>query len=201
MRVLPRVRPSHRGVQGAHSEARGLPEARGGMDEGAGTHGFPNLLVLVPEEEREGKVATAVRSAVGSLHVSDALASSFPLYVASEDRLTELGMLGRVWWHVSTDGERLSLPDLPGRPRDLYRPHGASGATSPTPIPATAAGSPPPPPRPGSTPCRPDMPLEAAARSRAKRGRTSPPAREGRRRRGRGTRTAAGRSRRHCGTG
>jgi hypothetical protein len=84
--------------------------------------GFPNLLVLVPEEEREGEVATAFRSAVGSLHVSDALASSFPLYVASEDRLTELGVLGRVWWHVSTDGERLSLPDLPARPRDLYRP-------------------------------------------------------------------------------
>jgi hypothetical protein len=52
--------------------------------------GFPNLLVLVPEEEREEKVASAFRSAVAALHVSGSLASSFPLHVASEDRLTDL---------------------------------------------------------------------------------------------------------------
>jgi hypothetical protein len=83
--------------------------------------GFPNLLVLVPEEEREGEVATAYRSATTSLHASGSLASSFPLYVANEDRLTELGVLGPVWKRVSTDGDRLSLMDLPARPRDLYR--------------------------------------------------------------------------------
>jgi hypothetical protein len=91
------------------------------VDEGAGTAGFPNLLVLVPREEREGEVATAFRSAVGSLHVSGSLASSFPLYVASEDRLTGLGVLGAVWTHVPTDGDRLALSELPARPRDLYR--------------------------------------------------------------------------------
>jgi hypothetical protein len=83
--------------------------------------GFPNLLILVPEEEREGEVATAFRSATTSLHTSGSLSSSFPLYVGSEDRLTELGVLGAVWKHVSTDGRRLSLVDLPARPRDLYR--------------------------------------------------------------------------------
>jgi hypothetical protein len=83
--------------------------------------GSPNLLVLVPEEEREGEVATAFRSAVGSLHVAGSLASSFPLFVASEDRLTELGVLGAVWKHVPTDGERLSLIELPARSRDLFR--------------------------------------------------------------------------------
>jgi hypothetical protein len=83
--------------------------------------GFPNLLVVVPEEEREGEVATALRSAVGGLHVSSLLASSFPLYVASEDRLAKLGVLEAVWKHLPTDGERLSLVDLPARPRDLYR--------------------------------------------------------------------------------
>jgi hypothetical protein len=83
--------------------------------------GFPNLLILVPEEEREGEVATAFRSAVGSLHVAGSLASSFPLYVASEDRLTELGVLGPVWMHVPTDGDRHSLTELPARSRDLYR--------------------------------------------------------------------------------
>jgi hypothetical protein len=83
--------------------------------------GFPNLLILVPEEDREEKVASTVRSAVAGLHVSGSLASSFPLYVASEDRLTELGVLGPVWKHVPTDGDRLAFADLPARPRDMYR--------------------------------------------------------------------------------
>ncbi|HEX6579298.1 MAG TPA: replication-relaxation family protein [Actinomycetota bacterium] len=83
--------------------------------------GFPNLLVLVPEEEREEKVASAFRSAVAGHHVSGSLTSSFPLYVASEGPLTDLGVLGPVWKHLLTDGERLSLVDLPARPGDLYR--------------------------------------------------------------------------------
>jgi Replication-relaxation len=83
--------------------------------------GFPNLLVLVPEEEREEKVASAFRSAVAGLQVSGSLASSFPLYVACEDWLTDLGVLGPVWKHVPTDGERLWLVDLPARPGDLDR--------------------------------------------------------------------------------
>jgi hypothetical protein len=83
--------------------------------------GFPNLLVLVPEEEREGDVATAYHSATTSLHVSGSLESSFPLYVASEDRLADLGVLGAVWKHVPTDGERLSLTELPARSGDLFR--------------------------------------------------------------------------------
>ncbi len=82
--------------------------------------GFPNLLVLVPEGVREGEVARAFRAAVRSLHVSGALASSFPLYVASEDHLLTLGVLGPAWKHVPTDGERLALVDLPARPRDLF---------------------------------------------------------------------------------
>jgi hypothetical protein len=83
--------------------------------------GFPNLLVLVPEGEREGEVATAFRSATTSLHASGSLASSFPLYVASEDRVTELGVLGPAWRHLPTDGERLALTELPAQSRDLYR--------------------------------------------------------------------------------
>ncbi|HEX6227894.1 MAG TPA: replication-relaxation family protein [Solirubrobacterales bacterium] len=83
--------------------------------------GLPNLLVLVPEGEREGEVATAYRSAVNTLQVSGSLAGSFPLYVGSEDRLTDLGVLGPGWKHVPIDGERLSLVDLPARSRDLHR--------------------------------------------------------------------------------
>ena len=81
--------------------------------------GFPNLLILVPEGEREEKVASAFRSAIAGLHVSASRAGSFPLYVASEDRLTELGVLGPVWKHVPT-GERLALTELLARSRDLY---------------------------------------------------------------------------------
>jgi hypothetical protein len=83
--------------------------------------GFPNLLVLVPEEEREEEVATAYHMATTSLHASGSLTSSFPLYVGSEDRLTEVGVVGPAWSHVSTDGERLALTELPARCRDLYR--------------------------------------------------------------------------------
>jgi hypothetical protein len=92
-----------------------------GWTRGKELTGFPNLLILVPEEEREEKVASAFRSAVVGLHVSGSLTSSFPLYVVSEDRLTELAVLGPVWKHVPTNDERLALVDLPARPRDLYR--------------------------------------------------------------------------------
>jgi hypothetical protein len=83
--------------------------------------GFPNLLFIVPEWVREGEVGSALRHAIGSLHVGGSVATSFPLHVASEDQLTELGVLGLVWKHLPTDGDRLSLVDLPTRPGDLYR--------------------------------------------------------------------------------
>ena len=83
--------------------------------------GFPNLLIIVPEGVREGEVGSALRHAIGRLHISGSLATSFPLYVANEDRLSERGVLGPAWKHPATDGDRLSLVDLPMRPRDLYR--------------------------------------------------------------------------------
>jgi Replication-relaxation len=82
---------------------------------------FPNLLIVVPEGVREGEVGSALRHAIGSLHIRSSLASSFPLYVASEDGLVEHGVLGHVWRHLPTDGDRVSLLDLPTRPGDLYR--------------------------------------------------------------------------------
>ena len=83
--------------------------------------GFPNLLLIVPEGVREGEVGSALRYAIGRLHVRASLAASLPLYAASEDRLSALGVLGPVWRHLPTDGDRVSLLDLPARPRDLYR--------------------------------------------------------------------------------
>jgi Replication-relaxation len=83
--------------------------------------GLPNLLIIVPEGGREGDVASALRHAIGSVHVSGSLATSFPLYVASEEQLIELGVLAPTWKHLPTDGDRLSLGDLPAQPRDLFR--------------------------------------------------------------------------------
>jgi len=83
--------------------------------------GFPNLLILVPEAERERKVETAFHHATGALHVSGSLASSFPLYVASEDVLTHVGVIAPAWSHLPTKSDRLSLLDLPAGPGDQYR--------------------------------------------------------------------------------
>ena len=83
--------------------------------------GFPNLLLVVPEGVREGEVGSAFRAAVGSLHVSGSLATSFPLYVASEDVLTELGVLGAAWKHLPSDGDRISLVDMPTQPRHVFQ--------------------------------------------------------------------------------
>ncbi len=91
------------------------------MDEGGGALGFPNLLLIVPEGVREREVGSALRYAIGIVQVRRSLATSFPLYVAGEDQLTELGVLGPAWRHLPTDGDRVSLLDLPVRPRDLYR--------------------------------------------------------------------------------
>jgi hypothetical protein len=55
------------------------------------------------------------------LHIRGSLATSFPLYVASEEQLTKLGVLGPAWKHLPTDGEPIALVDLPARPRDLYQ--------------------------------------------------------------------------------
>jgi hypothetical protein len=83
--------------------------------------GFPNLLITVPEAVREGEVGSALRAAAGGIQASGSLATSFPLYVASEDRLLELGVLGAVWKHLPMDADRVSLVDLPSQPHDLYR--------------------------------------------------------------------------------
>jgi hypothetical protein len=83
--------------------------------------GFPNLLIIVPEGVREGEVGSALRHGIRGMHIPGSLATSFPLFVASEDRLSELGVLGPGWKHLPTDGDRLSLLDLPAQPPDLYR--------------------------------------------------------------------------------
>jgi hypothetical protein len=129
--------------------------------------GFPNLLVVVPEAEREYQVATAHRNAAASVHVG----SSFPLYVASEDRLTPGGVLGSVWRHVPTGSEHLSLLDLPASPRNLYRATRCLGRYFIDADPGHRRRIALHPLLLGSAPGRPDMHLETSAPGGAKRGR------------------------------
>jgi hypothetical protein len=92
-----------------------------GWTEDQGLTGFPNLLIIVPEEGRTAGVRSALRHAIERLHIGRSLATSLPLYVAAEDVLTKLGVLAPAWNHLPTEGNRLSLLDLPVRPGELYR--------------------------------------------------------------------------------
>lgn len=107
--------PGHRGVRRALPEARGLSPARGGVDGGAGPSRVPESPHHRSGGVREGEVGSALRHAIGRLHVRGSLATSFPLYVAGEDQLCELGVLGPAWRHLTTDGERLPFVDLPSK--------------------------------------------------------------------------------------
>jgi hypothetical protein len=89
--------------------------------------GFPNVLIIVPEGVREGEVGAALRHAIGRLQVRASLATSFPLYVASEEQLTQLGVLRPAWTHLASDGDHLSLLDLLTQPPDPYRPNRCLG--------------------------------------------------------------------------
>jgi hypothetical protein len=163
--------------------------------------GFPNLLVLVPEEERGGKSPPSsvlpsgtctprARWRARSRCTSRARTGS--PRSASSDRSGNMCPPTAIACPSST-----SQPDR----ETCTEPHDVSVGTSPTPTLDTDAASPLHPPHPDSAPCRPDMPLEAAARGRANRSRTPSPAQQERRGHGEGTRTAARRSRPHRGTG
>jgi hypothetical protein len=89
--------------------------------------GFPNLLIIVPEGLREREVSSALRHAIGHLHARGSLATSFPVYVAAEDVLTNLGVLAPAWRHLPPESDRVPLLDLPVRPGELYRTHRCLG--------------------------------------------------------------------------
>jgi len=142
--------------------------------------GFPNVLVLVPEEGREGEVATAFRSSTTSLHASGSLASLFPLYVASENRLNDLGVF-RDCLEARTDRRRAPRAHrTPGpipRPvpiRTMPRPvlHRRRSRTSASHLPRIGHT---PVPRPAAPTCplrprREDAPTDAGLRRRRGRG-------------------------------
>jgi len=121
LRVLPGVRPRDRSIRGPLREARGYLRLAAGWSKEDDLAGFPNLLLMGQEGVREGEVGKALRHAIQRLHIRAPLATSFPLYVASEDRLSEWGVLGSVWRHAPTHSDRLSLVDLPAQTAGLYR--------------------------------------------------------------------------------
>jgi hypothetical protein len=99
----------------------GYVQLAAGWTEEQDLMGFPNLLIIVPEGVREGEVDSALRHTIARLHVRGSLAMSFPLFVAGEDQLVDHGVLGVVWRHLTTDGDRVSFTDLPARPLDPSR--------------------------------------------------------------------------------
>jgi hypothetical protein len=103
------------------TKLEGYLRLAGGWTREGDLTGFPNLLFVGPEGVREGEVGKALRHAIERLHIRAPLATSFPLYVGSEDVLSDRGVLGPMWRHPTTDGDRLSLLDLPAHPADLYR--------------------------------------------------------------------------------
>lgn len=96
---------------------------------------FPNVLVLVPTEKRERAFDRALLAAVESLEIAPRTAVSLPFFIASEERLADEGVLGKVWRRfvpVPAErplasflmAERLSLVELPAHktgPFDLDR--------------------------------------------------------------------------------
>ena len=169
VRVLPRVRPGHGGVRRALQEARGLPAARGGMDEGAGAH-----RVSEPPHHRSGggargggRIRPSPRDREPARrrlarHLVPAVRGERGAARPSSACSVPHGSTCRPTATASRSSTCRPSPATSSSPLD------ASVATSPTPMPATVVGSPPSRPRPDSAPCRPDMLLDAAARRRAK---------------------------------
>lgn len=95
----------------------------------------PNLLVVVPGEKREAAFDRALKDALARGDFDDFTAVRLPMFITSEDRLKEQGLLGRVWRRFVPPpkdrplaghllAERLSLVELPAKrsgPFDLDR--------------------------------------------------------------------------------
>lgn len=95
----------------------------------------PNLLVVVPGEKREAAFHRALEDALARGDFDDFTAVRLPMFITSEDRLKEQGLLGRVWRRFVPPpkdrplaghllAERLSLVEIPAKksgPFDLER--------------------------------------------------------------------------------
>jgi hypothetical protein len=79
-----------------------------------GAEHFPCVLIVVPNHRRERVVAAALADALARFKRVDRLAE-LPFYVASEDALSQQGVLGRVWASLLKLERRLSITELPAK--------------------------------------------------------------------------------------
>jgi hypothetical protein len=84
-----------------------------GWGEGAA---FPNLLVVVPDEERESDVLRAADLAGRNKRKANPMS----IFVANEDLFAKRGMLGPTWLGTGSEGERLRLTELPASDASPY---------------------------------------------------------------------------------
>lgn len=96
---------------------------------------FPSVLVVVPNEKREKAFDRAMKATVESLDIGPKVAVTLPMFIASEELLSQLGVLGKVWRHFAPApanrplatlfmGVRQSLVELPSHkagPFDVER--------------------------------------------------------------------------------
>jgi Replication-relaxation len=86
--------------------------ARDWTDQGA--EHFPGVLIVVPNHGRERLVAAAFADALARFKRKDKL-TDLPFFVASEEELSQGGVLGRVWAPLPKLDRRLSITELPAK--------------------------------------------------------------------------------------
>jgi hypothetical protein len=91
-----------------------------GWGEGAA---FPNVLVVVPDEDRESDVLRAAARAARSKRKIDPVS----IFVTNEDLLASRGMLGPAWLATDLEGNRLRLTELPATDASPYDVGGCLG--------------------------------------------------------------------------
>jgi hypothetical protein len=79
-----------------------------------GAEHFPDVLIVVPNHKRERVVASAFADALARFKRADSLAA-LPFYVASEEALSQRGVLGRVWASLPKLDGRLAIVELPAK--------------------------------------------------------------------------------------
>lgn len=92
---------------------RGYLRFAAGWGEGAV---FPNVFVVVPDEDRESDVLSAAERAGRSKQKADPVS----IFVTNEDLLARRGMLGPAWLATGSEGGRLRLTELPATDASPY---------------------------------------------------------------------------------
>lgn len=92
---------------------RGYRRFAAGWGEGAV---FPNVFVVVPDEDRESDVLRAVERAGRSKQKADPVS----IFLTNEELLARRGTLGPAWLATDSEGERLSLTELPATDASPY---------------------------------------------------------------------------------